>query len=181
MVQVKTEPKSLFKIQILKDGDYGEPTVKNQYLKSNKTRSQIQESLKKKLGHDDFGINKISKAEFAKGKSENNISRRYPKADLILESDAKDVKKEYKKWSNAYNKIQAKYKTRSAIEKARVNSVNKITNVAKKINPTNKVNTVKDKAIKAIKTGVKLGGVVGLIGSLFTVTTMGDGTLKKNK
>ena len=179
MVKVKTEPKSLFQIQILKDDDYGAPTFKNQYLKSNKTRSQIQESLKKKLGHDDFGINKVSKATFAKGKSENNISRRYPKADLILESDAKDVKKEYKKWSKAYDKIQAKYKTRSAIEKARVNSVNKITNVAKKINPTNKVNTVKDKAIKAIKTGVKLGGVVGLIGSLFTVTTMGDGTLKK--
>jgi hypothetical protein len=67
MVKVKTEPKSLFKIQILKDDDYGAPTVKNQYLKSNKTRSQIQESLKKKLGPDDFGLNKVSKATFARG------------------------------------------------------------------------------------------------------------------
>tara|TARA_R110001592_G_scaffold917_2_gene4781 strand:- start:606 stop:941 length:336 start_codon:yes stop_codon:yes gene_type:complete len=60
-----------------------------------------------------------------------------------------------------------------------INDVNKITDVAKEINPVKKVNTVKDKAIKAIKTGVKLGGVVGLIGSLFAVTKMGDGTLKK--
>ena len=179
MVQVKTQPKSLFEIQIFKDGDYGEPRIKNQYLKSNKTKSEIRLNLEKRLGHDAFNVNKVSKAEFAKGKSENNISRRYPKADLIMESDAKDVKKEYKKWSNAYKKIQAKYKTRRAIENAKIKSVNQITNVAKKINPTNKVNTVKDKAIKVIKTGVKLGGVVGLIGSLFTVTTMGDGTLKK--
>jgi hypothetical protein len=33
-----------------------------------------------------------------------------------MESDAKDVKNEYKKWSKASGKIQAKYKKRSAIE-----------------------------------------------------------------
>ena len=60
-----------------------------------------------------------------------------------------------------------------------INDVNKITDVAKEINPVKKVNTVKAKAIKAIKTGVKVGGVVGLIGSLFAVTKMGDSTLKK--
>ena len=85
--------------------------------------------------------------------------------------------KDFTKWSKAYNKISKKYDGKIAAER-QVKAVNKITTVAKKVNSVKEVNTVKDKAIKAIKTGVKVGGVVGLIGSLFAVTKMGDSTLK---
>jgi hypothetical protein len=103
--------------------------------------------------------------------------------DDDINSQLGKLDKEDKKNKAEKLKFQKFSKDFSKITKvsAKLSAVNKITDVAKKINSPKKINSVKDKAIKAIKTGVKVGGVVGLIGSLFAVTKMGDSTLKDTK
>jgi len=186
MVTANKKPQSLFKISILKDGPMGEPQMKNQFLKSSKTEKEILNQFGKKIGEKPGGgfyrVEKVTKNEFNKGKSLNNINRKFPDGEDMsyLRDDKKlnqKYNKDFTKWSKAYNKISKKYDGKIAAER-QVKAVNKITTVAKKVNSVKEVNTVKDKAIKAIKTGVKVGGVVGLIGSLFAVTKMGDSTLK---
>ena len=181
MVTATKKPQSLFKIYNLVDGDYGEPRVKNQYIKSSKSAEEIAKQYGKKIGEKPgsgfFDVEKVTKNEFNKGRSMNNIGRKYPNADYEAPF-GRQGNKEWKQWSKAYDKISKKYDGKIRAER-QVKAVNKITTVAKKINPVKEVNTIKSKAIKAIKTGVKVGGVVGLIGSLFAVTKMGDSTLKK--
>jgi|TARA_R110002153_G_scaffold24443_3_gene77990 hypothetical protein len=189
MVTSNKKPQSLFKISILKDGPRGEPQMKNQFLKSSKTEKELLNQFGKKIGEKPGGgfyrVEEVTKNEFNKGKSLNNINRKYPDGEgrMYLSDDKKlnqKYDKDFNKWSKDYDKISKKYDGKIAAER-QVKAINKITTVAKKINPVKEVNTIKSKAIKAIKTGVKVGGVVGLIGSLFAVTKMGDSTLKDTK
>ena len=137
-----------------------------QFKKEYDAQMELDDDINSQLGKLDKEDKKNKKLT-----AKTSLLKKFNRANTTDITKADKLK--FQKFSKDFSKITK--------VSAKLSAVNKITDVAKKINSPKKINSVKDKAIKAIKTGVKVGGVVGLIGSLFAVTKMGDSTLKDTK
>lgn len=176
-----------FKVFDFRDDDYGAPSIKDNYFKTTKGRRAIEAKIK----DPDIKsrLRKISEKDYKFGISDRKIEKRLgSKVDVDEYGSALDPdSKAYKKWRTAYDGLYKKYKqtdnpkVKQTLFNQAKEKTDNIINKAKQITTTKEISTAKKIVSSVFKKGFKLVPVVGAISSLFSVTSMGDATLKKDK